>query len=523
MRPKKILFYGEGSLLTTGYGVYARNLLTHLHKTGKYEVAEIGGFVRTDDPRIKEFPWRVFPNCPADPALQEQFHARPTNQWGEFVCDGVCLQYKPDIVLSIRDWWNDEYLLLSPARPYFNFIHMAQVDSAPQRPQWLHSFAQIDKVLTYTDWGLDVLRKEGQGNINLIKAAGSGVDIEHFKQQNKSACRDALCIEDDRFIILTVMRNQTRKLFPDLFKTFRQFLEQAPSPIAAKSYLYVHSRQPDISWNFNELIQEHGIGHRTLFSYVCHACRAVFSSLYRGTRCTCTACGQEKAEMPGVLNGVSPNVLSLIYNSADAYVQYSVSEGFGMSMPEAAACGVPVFAVDYSAMTDVVRKLNGFPIRVERMFREQNVGADRAYPNNQDLLNKLVWYSRLPTEMRLKYQNLAKKGVADHYTWEKVSSVWEEVIDATGYGYWDRPMNIHAIPNTPPPNCSNEDFIRWGFEQVASRPNLIRTRFFDEMLSDLNNGFCESNKQPFDREKAFAILAGWGEMKNNFEKQRCGD
>ena len=40
-----------------------------------------------------------------------------------------------------------------------------------------------------------------------------------------------------------------------------------------------------------------------------------------------------------------------------------------MPQVEAACCGVPVAAVDYSAMEDVVRHTNGYPIRIKKMFR----------------------------------------------------------------------------------------------------------------------------------------------------------
>jgi glycosyltransferase involved in cell wall biosynthesis len=51
--------------------------------------------------------------------------------------------------------------------------------------------------------------------------------------------------------------------------------------------------------------------------------------------------------------------MCLIYNLFDLYIQYHNSEGFGIPVIEAAACGTPVIATDFSAVCDVVRKVDG--------------------------------------------------------------------------------------------------------------------------------------------------------------------
>jgi len=54
----------------------------------------------------------------------------------------------------------------------------------------------------------------------------------------------------------------------------------------------------------------------------------------------------------------------------DIYIQLSNSEGIGMPSIEAAACGVPIFVVNYSGMEDLVKKLKATPIKVQKLFTE---------------------------------------------------------------------------------------------------------------------------------------------------------
>jgi hypothetical protein len=38
----KVLFYGDAPTASTGFGVVAKNILTNLHKTGKYDITILG-------------------------------------------------------------------------------------------------------------------------------------------------------------------------------------------------------------------------------------------------------------------------------------------------------------------------------------------------------------------------------------------------------------------------------------------------------------------------------------------------
>ena len=49
----------------------AYDLLSRLHKSGKYEVAELASYVSDDDPRVKKLPWRVFPVIPSQSNKEE--------------------------------------------------------------------------------------------------------------------------------------------------------------------------------------------------------------------------------------------------------------------------------------------------------------------------------------------------------------------------------------------------------------------------------------------------------------------
>ena len=121
--------------------------------------------------------------------------------------------------------------------------------------------------------------------------------------------------------------------------------------------------------------------------------------------------------MSNVHNGVSNEYLSDIVNCFDVYLQYANSEGFGLPQVEAAACGVPVMSIDYSAMSRVVRKLGGTPLKVKHLSKEMETGCLRAVPDNTYAAKKLKDFfekdqSEIKMQEKLTRENFLKYLVA---------------------------------------------------------------------------------------------------------------
>lgn len=532
MNKKKILLSNEASYLFSGYAKYGREILTRLHRTGKYELAEFATYGRINDPRDAGIPWKYYPNMPLanDPSMKV-YNANALSQFGEWRFERVVLDFKPDVVWDIRDFWMLSYEFRSPLRDYYHWSIMPTVDSAPQQPEWVHVFSKADSVFTYSDWSLGVLKKEGAGQINLISSAPPGVDIDMFKPPpSKTQHKKKHGLFEDIKIVGTVMRNQKRKLFPDLLRAFRKYLdnciESGQEELAKKTYLYTHTSYPDVGYNIPALLKELGLGNKVLFTYYCKQARRWFPSFFQGSLMASPFSGKMTASLPNVTNGVSEQQLADIMKLFDVYVQYAICEGFGMPQVEAASCGVPVMSVDYSAMEDVVRKLNGFPIKVKCLFREMETDAYRAMPDNDDLAEKLFKFLSKPEPVRQRKGFQARKSVLEHYTWDKTAKVWEnhfDSIELTGFqGKWDSPPRMVPAKAAAPDNLDNSAFV----EHIFS--SILGNRFSEyekmRMMRDLNMGAAFEGKswRKFDRQDLTTLLIRIANNMNNCEAARCG-
>ncbi len=540
MRKIRVLAITEATYLSSGYAQYWRYILRELHKNPKYEVIEFATFVDPVHNNLKDIPWTVIPNIPKDMPLEEfrNWSKEPMNNFGQFLFNEVAVRTRPDVVLHAGDWWMQKYVNESPYRKHFKYVWLAPCDSAPQNMEWIEDMARCDGIMTYCDWGKETIEKQCS-KIKVYAAAPPSAQ-DHFIPMDKAAVKKHFNIREDVKFIGTVMRNQRRKLFPSLFESYRKFLDETGYK---DIYLYCHTSYPDGSWKIPELIQEYGIADKVFFSFICKNCQYVFPSLYTDLA-TCRQCGGIGATMPNTMFGVSSEVLGQIYNMFDLYVQYANSEGFGLSQVEAASCGVPIMSVDYSAMSDVVRKLGGEPIKVKAMYKEMETGAFRAIPDDEHFIELLKSYFKKPSMIRNTLGLKARNNFLKNYKWEESAKRWSEIIDkvVNGEELWLR----GGIPHQPEDltnqmeTMPNNEYARWLITKVAGWTDRAGSYSEMQLIRDLNYGYStgifsntthlddatlynSNSTNPFNRKMAYEHFRTIGQFNRNCEIRRLSE
>lgn len=540
----RVLFCTEASYLNTGYATYARELLLRLHQIPQLDVAEFACYAYEDDPKIYTVPWKLYCNAPNSNNKQavQEYESNPINHFGAWRFEEVCLDFKPHIVLSIRDFWMESFIDTSPFRKYFKWVWMPTVDAEPQHEQWLDMFARCDAILTYTDWSGETLLKQAGKNINWQGEAPPVVS-DIYRPLDKAALKKNLGFTDDTVIFGTVMRNQRRKLFPDLFKCFRAFLDNTGSK---DTYLYCHTSYPDNGWDIPELLKTYRLSAKTLFTYVCKnkQCNHVFPSFFADAVQGCLQCHQLSAVPANVETGAPTEIMANIYNLFDFYIQYANSEGFGIPLAEAGACGVPVIAVDYSAMSDIVRKLKGFPIPVAGLTKEQETGCNRAVPDNTVCVRIMEHCYNLRKKNPVGYLQLSNdtaKLYRENYDWRKTLQKWVNCFNQfpmpDDSQTWNSPPKIHNIPTQIPNIESNSDYAKWLIAEVLGEPERLNSYMEMRMVKDLNYGkspggfggmyyndaahtFQKINYHDFTRQDAYNQMKNLCERRNYYESRK---
>jgi len=498
MRKKRILFCGEATFLNTGYATYNRETLNYLHSTGKYELAELSAYAELNDGRGDLTPWKFYgamPNATAEPKSSreeiDEYNSKPTNQFGEWAFERVCLDFMPDIVCDIRDFWMLDFAERSPFRPYFNWCIMPTVDARPQARQWIGTYINADACLTYSDWAGGVLQDQSGGKINYL---GSAPPSAHpaYQPKNKLELRKRYNLDPKSKIIGTVMRNQRRKLYPDLFEAFKIFLDGSDNK---NVYLYCHTSYPDLGWDIPELLHQYEIAAHVLFTYICPETNQPFVSLFKGAVTQSPYTGKFDAQLSSVKTGASYEQLSDIINLFDLYVQYANSEGFGLPQVEAAACAVPVMSTDYSAMESVIRKLGGVPLPPKALYKELETGCFRAVPDNKNTAKEFAKFFSKSDKEREGIGADTRKAFENYYQWDKSGKVWESYFDSVEI----RPIEETWLsqPNLQPPaqkpdidysKITQAEVARFLITEVLREPRFLNTHFEARLARDLVYG-----------------------------------
>lgn len=500
-RKPKILFVTESSFLATGYGTYTKELLSRLHATGKYELAEYACYANQNDARQTQLPWKFYGNEPAknqdgspiNKEEQDQFDSNPVNQLGKFRFEGVCLDFKPDIVADFRDEWYFNYQSISPFRPFYHWVIQPTVDGGPQKESWLETFSRADAILTYQDWSYELLKKsDPNGKLNLRGVASPGVDYTTFSPLKRSDVRSFWGLPEDAFIVGMASRSQPRKLYPELLRAYAKYLYSLSPHEQSKNFLHLHTFYPDLCWDIPRYIKQHGLSHKTLFTYICYKCGYATIKFFVDSRGVCPKCGDFSLMMPNTRKGLTREQLANVYQSWNLAVQFSNSEGLGITQIESAACGIPVASVDYSGMADVISKLGGYKINVLSLLTDyQNGDCLRAVPDEDSLVAAIKKVRELPNDYYEKksgqFRELAKK----YYNWDVCAKKWMEVFDSFELrperSTWRSAPRIFKPQTQAPQQVLNNPLLLVNFciLHVAGMPQLLGTLFEQTLVHDL--------------------------------------
>lgn len=539
---KKVLFVTEASFHPTGYSVYTKEVLNRLYKNPHLEVAELACFTGPEAEELKSVPWRVYPNIPAaqNQEAMNNYNLSMSNKFGDFAFNSVLLDFQPDFVMDIRDWWMLEFEERSPFREFFNWAIMPTVDAEPQNHQWIDTYSSADGVFAYSEFGRDTMLSQ-TNNINFIDIASPCASDIFYKIDDKEQLREQFGLSKDAIIFGTVMRNQRRKLYPDLFKAFRKFVDDNPQ--LTNCYLYCHTGFPDVGWDIPDLIKEYNLSNKVLITYKCKKCGKITVSFFNEAVKYCENCNIFSSAIVGISNKMDDTDLNKVYNLFDVYVQWANSEGWGMPQLEAAYAGLPVVSVHYSAMQSLVDNIQGIGIKPIGLYKELETGCFRAVPDNAKLAS--VIKDLCDPEYRKQVADRCHTNALKIYNWDYTADKWAKyflntpvpdhsVTWKSGARFFNPqqslPQNINEIPVT--------DQVNWLFLNVLGRPDLINKSMWRRMIKDLTyrasmslnipgyyyNDYShpdmEKRYEEFNIEKAFGICLHMRNSFNQWEQAR---
>ena len=489
-----------------------------MKERGNFEVAEFAFGAMINMPQDSRCQWKYYANNVAgDDPRHSEFAKNPSNKYGAWRFNKVVADFEPDYVAVIGDPWYYEYIQVSPLRKYFNFIPMPTCDSVPYKIEWLDQLLNSEKVLTYSNFAAKTLLEQSNNKIPVYGPAYAGVDVDIYKPLPKDQVRASLNLNQDHYILGSVMRNQPRKLIPALFKAFAEAAEKQNNLV-----LYLHTGYPDATdYNIPRLLHEHGIQNKVLFSYKCRSCGVFRPTLFKGIRAHCQSCGKEDAYLTTNAFSLDDNQLNMAFNVMDFYIQYANAAGFEMPIAEAAATGLPGMCIDYAAMEDFKDTINYIPLKPLTYQVSPAEDNYRAIPNDEDTANKILEFCQYPKEIIRTKGFQIRKQCEDLYSWERVTDRWEECLSSIPVkDLWNSPKRLveQISEKTELPTFELIAKIREVFKINATVHEMT---LYEQIV---NGDMAHSvKKQYMDRKGLINYLNNLTEEHNYWEEIRVGE
>lgn len=213
-----------------------------------------------------------------------------------------------------------------------------------------------------------------------------------FRIISKGGAKAVFGLPPTRVLALRTDRNMPRKLYPALFRIMHNVFGRNPD-----IDLLVHCRVLDHGGNLMDLCSKYPEDT---------ARRMMFTQAHDS------------------YTGLPRSMLAALYNAADIYVSPS-AEGFGLTIAEAMACGTPVVAMDFSAVSEVVGD-GGKLVPIAETY-DNEYDHQWARPDEDAFADAIIRLIEHPSERRELGQR-ARARIEKRYSWDETAEGFARLI-----------------------------------------------------------------------------------------------
>jgi glycosyltransferase involved in cell wall biosynthesis len=307
-----------------------------------------------------------------------------------------------EVVITLIDVWTQEGVAgkVAPAQwlPWF------PIDTQPVSPKVLEALAGAALPIVYSRFGERMLREAGVASAYVPH----GIEPAIFQvlDEKVTAQFRAQVLRDAPHVTAMVAANKgfDRKAFQINLRAWAAFAHEEPGAVL---YLHTDPTNEAAGVELEALVEALGIGERVIFP-----------------------------DRYSYYLGYPPEYLALVYNAADVLLASSMTEGFGIPIVEAQACGTPVICTDFASMPELLRW--GTAVDAADIFW-MGLRSWWAWPDWRQIRDALGNVGRMKREVGLAKRKAVSQAIRREFDWDVVVGehwrpVLEEVSRVVGEG-----------------------------------------------------------------------------------------
>lgn len=384
-RELKTIWNSNGLWTGSGYAVEMMHILPRLADDG-WPVAQIA-FWGLDGSPIELAKW---------PKIK--IYPKMADSYGSDAIVRHSTAFGADITFSMHDVWMMPPQNLKQLKYWIPYV---PIDKSPAPPNVLDKLQYAYKILTFSKFGQKELEKKGFTSTLIPE----GTDVDIFKPMDRDKCREEFKMPKDSFIFGMVAANKEnppRKGFQEALDAFKMFQDKHP-----EAALFLSIQQPGPG-GFPIKEYANHIGARNLMFM--NDYEAIYSS--------------------------DSNRIARLMNACNVLLHPSQTEGFGLTIIEAQACGIPAIVNNTTSMPElVIDGKTGAICEAEKRGRWTN-DLSLVYPADVDsLYEKMEQVFKMLKDNEAKVRDDCRKNIVDNYNIdtlvkERWIPLYEELQDA---------------------------------------------------------------------------------------------
>ncbi|MBL69589.1 MAG: hypothetical protein CMO74_14305 [Verrucomicrobiales bacterium] len=521
-KKKKILFHSNCSRVLSGFGKNARNVLTYLYNTDKYEVVEVANGIKKNSPALELFPWKCVGTFPED-YNENSGNNKNKAGYGHLTIDSIIEEERPDVYVGAEDIWAFDKFWDKRWWRRVNTILWTTIDSSPVLQSAIDAANSTDRFFCWSHFACKEMIERGAPGVETLHGPVDGGDFYKLDPNTRARLRSDFKINDDDFIIGFVFRNQLRKSVPNLLDGFIKFKNLHPK---ATPKLLLHTNWHE-GWDIPRLIQEKGLGmHEILTTFICNQCRQYEIKPFpshdkrKGNKQDCPYCHSKKSQNTiAVDKGTSESQLNEIYGIMDVYCHPFTSGGQELPIQEAKLCELITLVTNYSCGEDCSSETSGGMPLSWHEYREPGTQFIKASTDASSIASKLSRVFKMNSDKRCRMGKSARKFVLENYSLENTCNKLMDAIDSMPDKNWDFNMS-DLIPDknyTPPEGTTDTDFILDMYKNMLKIEITRDEEVFKYLKSRLQEGVSRDKVYQALRKNVIDELSSTSDNNYNIE------
>lgn len=374
----RILWSSNAVWAHSGYGIQAKYLLPRFQQMGH---------------KVAQFAWYGLQGA-AIHVGDMPIYPIGNDRWGSDIIGAHVAHFRADVVVSLMDIW-----VLPPdyrERCGVPWVCWFPVDHEPAPSLVVERAKTADYPVVYARFGERMMANEGLA----CHYIPHGVDCGVYAPGSKAESRRKIGLPEDGFLCAMVAANKgtpSRKAIAEQIMAFAAFAKERPD---LNPHLYLHM---DVS------TAQNGIDVRALVRSLGISERVRNVDQYLNTV------------------GLPEEYLAHVYNAADVLLAAAMSEGFGIPIIEAQACGCPVITTNATSMPELT--FNGIATEPAQPYWTP-MGAWIAMPSVANITEALRQVSEWGEAERADRAQFGLEQVRQNYSWDVcVERYWRPFLE----------------------------------------------------------------------------------------------